>query len=65
MVNRQGLADVMCAGKRHTNVFNLDHNPNGELPMFCRCGEIDFNDEDLGMDFDRAKRWVMITQEVT
>ena len=64
MVNRQGLIEIMCAGNRHKNIFNLDHNPEGELPMFCRCGEVDFNDEDLGMDFQREKRWVSITQEV-
>jgi len=56
--------DLACTEDTHANVFNLDHNPEGELPMFCRCGEVDFNDEDLDVDFQTSERWLSITQKV-
>ena len=48
---------------KHGNIFNLDHNPEGELPMFCLCGEVDFNDEDLDVNYQNEHRWLSITQD--
>ena len=53
---------LSCGSGRHANIFNLDHNPDGELPMFCRCGEMDFNDEDLDVNFQDSKRWLSLVQ---
>lgn len=63
MVKTHELDDLTCAEGKHANIFNLDHNPGGELPMFCRCGEVDFNDEDLDIDFQHQQRWLSIVQE--
>jgi hypothetical protein len=64
MVQTFELDDLACTEDTHANVFNLDHNRKGELPMFCRCGEVDFNDEDLDVDFQTSERWLSITQKV-
>jgi hypothetical protein len=61
LVGKYKLEDLQCLGY-HRNIFNLDHNPDGELPMFCRCGEMDFNDEDLDVNFQGTKRWLSITR---
>lgn len=58
------LDDLVCTEEKHANIFNLDHNPGGELPMFCRCGEVDFNDSDLNVDFQHEQRWLSIVQDV-
>ena len=58
------LSDLKCSTDKHVNIFNLDHNPDGELPMFCRCGEVDFNDEHLEVDYQSDSRWLSITQDV-
>ena len=65
MVKTSELDDLACTEYTHGNIFNLDHNPQGELPMFCRCGEVDFNDEDLDVDFQTTERWLSITQKTT
>jgi hypothetical protein len=57
------LSSLECTTDKHANIFNLDHNPDGELPMFCRCGVVDFNDEDLDVDFHHAQRWLSIVQD--
>ena len=62
MVKRHELDDLQCTEEKHGNIFNLDHNPQGELPMFCRCGEVDFNDEDLNVDFQHTERWLSVVQ---
>ena len=64
-VSNEELASLHCTKETHANIFNLDHNPGGELPMFCRCGEVDFNDEDLDVNFQNTRRWIAITQDVT
>ena len=33
--------------------------------MFCRCGEVDFNDEDLDVNYQDENRWLSVTQDVT
>jgi len=58
------LEELVCTGNIHSNIFNLNHNPEGELPMFCRCGKVDFNDEKLDIDFQKREKWVAITQEI-
>ena len=65
LVKRHELDDLQCTEEKHGNIFNLDHNPQGELPMFCRCGEVDFNDEDLDVNYQDENRWLSITQDVT
>ena len=64
-VSKEEIESLHCTKESHANIFNLDHNPGGELPMFCRCGEVDFNDEDLDVDFQNTQRWIAITQDVT
>ena len=59
---RETSDGLSCGSGRHANIFNLDHNPDGELPMFCRCGEINFNDEDLDVNFQDSKRWLSLVQ---
>ena len=59
---RENFDGLSCGSGRHANIFNLDHNPQGELPMFCRCGEVDFNDEDLDVDFQHTERWHSLVQ---
>ena len=56
---------LSCGDRRHANIFNLDHNPDGELPMFCRCGEMDFNDEELDINYQHEARWLRLIQDVT
>jgi hypothetical protein len=63
-VSNEELNSLHCTKEQHANIFNLDHNPDGELPMFCRCGEVDFNDEDLDVNFQNTRRWIAITQAV-
>jgi hypothetical protein len=63
-VSNEELKSLHCTKEQHANIFNLDHNPDGELPMFCRCGEVDFNDEDLDVNFQNTRRWIAITQGV-
>lgn len=63
MVKTHRFDDLQCSGKKHANIFNLDHNPEGELPMFCRCGQMDFNDEELDVDYQSENRWVSIVQD--
>ena len=53
---------LSCGDRRHANIFNLDHNPDGELPMFCRCGEVDFNDKALDVNFQDPQRWLSVVQ---
>ena len=65
LVKRHELDDLQCTEEKHGNIFNLDHNPQGELPMFCRCGEVDFNDEDLDVNYQDENRWLSVTQDVT
>lgn len=31
--------------------------------MFCRCGQMDFNDEELDVDYQSENRWVSIVQD--
>jgi len=59
------LENLRCTKEKHANIFNLDHSPGGELPMFCRCGEVDFNDEELDIDYQHEARWLRLTQDVT
>ena len=64
-VSKKERDSLNCTKESHANIFNLDHNPGGELPMFCRCGEVDFNDEELDLNFQNTRRWIAITQDVT
>lgn len=63
MVKIHRLDDFQCSGKKHANIFNLDHNAEEELPMFCRCGQVDFNDEELDVDYQSENRWLSIVQD--
>ena len=63
-VSNEELKSLHCTKEQHVNIFNLDHNPGGELPMFCRCGEMDFNDQDLDIDYQHEARWLRLTQNV-
>ena len=62
---RETSDGLSCGSGRHANIFNLHHNPQGELPMFCCCGEVDFNDEDLDVNYQDENRWLSVTQDVT
>jgi len=64
MVSDQDLDELVCTKEMHSNIFNLNHNPEGELPMFCRCGEVDFNDDETDIDFQKRERWIAISQEI-
>jgi hypothetical protein len=61
-VSNEELNSLHCTNEQHANIFNLDHNPGGELPMFCRCGEVDFNDKALDVNFQDPQRWLSVVQ---
>ncbi len=57
---QEGLA---CRNKMHVNFFNLDHNLDQDMPMFCKCGRFEFKSDELDIDFNNKKRWLSIVHE--